>query len=111
MSDALHRMMLQAFLHSLTEEAANKVEQVMADLQQAFPSPQYFEILNSDRFEEFVASFDQFIQAGNSKQTFRFWNSYLDMVEVLLLLLRGKPVAGSQFLVGHWRKNVTEGLG
>ena len=89
MSDALHRMMLQAFLHSLTEEAANKVEQVMADLQQAFPSPQYFEILNSDRFEEFVASFDQFIQAGNSKQTFRFWNSYLDMVEVLLLFLRG----------------------
>ena len=53
MSDALHRMMLQAFLHFLTEEAANKVEQVMADLQQSFPSPQYLEILNSDRFEEF----------------------------------------------------------
>lgn len=89
MSGALHRMRLQAFLHSLTEEAANKVKQVMADLQQSFPSPQYFEILNSDKFEEFVASFDQFIQAGNSKHTFRFWNSYLDMVEVLLLFLRG----------------------
>ena len=56
MSDALHRMRLQAFLHSLMEEAANKVKQVMADLQQSFPSPQYFEILNSDKFEEFVAS-------------------------------------------------------
>ena len=89
MSDALHRMRLQAFLHSLTEEAANKVKQVMADLQQSFPGPQYFEILNSDKFEEFVAFFDQFIQAGNSKHTFRFWNSYLDMVEVLLHFLRG----------------------
>ena len=36
-----------------------------------------------------TASFDQFIQAGNSKHTFRFWNSYLDMVEVLLLFPRG----------------------
>ena len=65
------------------------MKQVMEDLQQSFPSPQYFEILNSDKFEGLVASFDQFIHAGNSKHTFRFWNSYLDMVEVLLLFLTG----------------------
>ena len=36
MSDTLHQMRLQAFLHAITEEAANKVEQALTDLQQAF---------------------------------------------------------------------------
>ena len=89
MADSLHQMMLPAFLDSITEEAANKVERLMADLQEAFPTPQYFEILDSNRFEEFLLSFDLFIQTWESSPTSAYWNSYLDMVEVLLLFLRG----------------------
>ena len=89
MSDALHQLRLDAFMQSVTEEEAQKVKQLMADLQGAFPNPEYRNLLDSDRYAEFEESFHQFLEANKNRPTFQFWNSYLDMVEVLLLFLRG----------------------
>ena len=54
MSDALHEIRLQAFLDSISEQAASKAKRLMADLQKAFPTPQYFEIFESNRLKEFL---------------------------------------------------------
>lgn len=88
MSDALQRMRLETYLHSLAEDDANKVEQLIKELQEAFPFPAYYDIINSERFIEFELSFHKFLETNRNKPTFQFWNSYLDMVENLLLFLR-----------------------
>lgn len=56
---------------------------------QSFPGPQYQELLKGENFQSFLSSYQEFIQVGNKKKTFAFWSSYIDMVEILLLFLRG----------------------
>ena len=68
---------------------AQQTRQLVTDMQKAFPQPEYHNMVSSERFQPFQASFDSFLEANSHKHTFAFWSSYCDMVEILLLFLRG----------------------
>uniref|UniRef100_UPI00358DF722 uncharacterized protein n=1 Tax=Myxine glutinosa TaxID=7769 RepID=UPI00358DF722 len=89
MSDAMQQMLLDAYFESIPEHEAGRVKELLSNLAEAFPDPNYHVILNSDKFKDFKTSFDKFLEASDTKPTFRFWSSYIETVELLLLFIRG----------------------
>ena len=89
MAEALHHMRLETYLQSVSDDDAQQTRQLVTDMQKAFPQPEYHNMVSSERFQQFQASYDSFLEANSHKHTFAFWSSYCDMVEILLLFLRG----------------------
>uniref|UniRef100_UPI00358FFA87 uncharacterized protein n=1 Tax=Myxine glutinosa TaxID=7769 RepID=UPI00358FFA87 len=53
---------------------------------------------------QFATSYSQFIEACNKKQTFGLWSSYIEIVEVILLFLRGTREANWELHLASVRR-------
>lgn len=104
LAEAMHQMRLATYMNSIPEEEAALVRQLTATLSEAFPGQQYEAVLQGDSFQRFMTSYEKFIEAGNKKQTFAFWSSFIEMVEVLLLFLRGTREANWQLHLASIRE-------
>ena len=88
MYEALHRLRWQWFLEKVPETDLGEVEKIMSALKEKFPSQGYKEVVSSPEFRNLCLRYDAFIESKEECPTFRFWSSYLEMVELLLLFLR-----------------------
>ena len=86
--EAMQHMFLTIYLDSIPEKKTEKVKDQKTSLLQSFQGPQYQENLKGENFQSFLSSYEKFIKVGNKKQTFVFWSSYIDTVEILLHVLR-----------------------
>ena len=88
MYEALHRLRWQCFLETITEMELENVETIMSALKEKFPKQNHKEVVLSQQFSSLCHKYDSFIASKEECPTFRFWSSYLEMVEVLLLFVR-----------------------
>ena len=76
MAEALQHMRLETYLQSVSDDDAQQTRQLVTDMQKAFPQPEYHNIVSSERFQQFQASYDSFLEANSRKHTLAFWSSY-----------------------------------
>ena len=89
MSEALHRLRLQAFSGSLDEEDYANAYTVARDLSSNFPRENFQEKLSLEPFMEIIAQYDAFVvRQSESNPTFSLWSTYLEMVGTLLQFIR-----------------------
>ncbi|XP_077972179.1 uncharacterized protein LOC120332986 [Styela clava] len=86
--EALHRLRWQSFLEEISETDYNLVKKVISDLKEHFPSHMYAEVAVSPEYNTVYQKYVGFIKSKSKCPTFRFWSSYLEMIEILLLFLR-----------------------
>ena len=86
--EAMEHMRLEAFLQSATEEEAEQTRSFINKLSEGFPQPNYDEIINSDQSQNVSTAYQKFIDAGKQRETFRYWSTYIDMVQILLQFTR-----------------------
>lgn len=89
MSEALHRLRLQAFLDSLDDEESANVYSVAHDLLNNFPDENFQEKLSSEPFSEIIDQYDDFVvRQSECNPTFSLWSTYLEMIGILLQFIR-----------------------
>ncbi|KAJ8049553.1 hypothetical protein HOLleu_02339 [Holothuria leucospilota] len=81
-------MRIKAYVESLPDDEAASVGQLMADLEKAFPTSKFHELVAGESYHWFQESYNRFINDNRKRHTFDFWSSYIEMVEELLLFLR-----------------------
>jgi len=87
MAGALHRLCWQSFMESVPLEMQEQYRDVISSLQSSFPG-QYVQHVEGASFQAMMNEYDIFITEGNKNATFAFWNSYLEMIEDILLFIR-----------------------
>ncbi len=87
MCEALHRLRRQSYLETLSQDCREAALKVAADLQSAFPEEICQVIIESQVFNTILEGYDKFNKQQESK-TYRFWSSYIEMVEDLLSFIR-----------------------
>lgn len=89
MYEALGRLRFHMFLDSLNGEKKTEIEEFILDLNDKFPSNAFKRLFESDKMNEIEKQFYEYLKKMNeSCKTFRFWSSYIEMVEQLLDLIR-----------------------
>ena len=85
--EALERLRFRAFLIHV----GDKRKDIETMLRQAieFPANAFHNLVSGQDMSELFAEYQQFISAkGEENKTFGFWNSYLEMVHLLLAYIR-----------------------
>ena len=97
MFEALNRFRWKAFVDSCSDDEKLNVFHVAQNLNSVGPTEKIYEVIEQDDFTEVMDMYDSFVQKERSANpTFDLWSSYIDMVQGLLLLLRGTRE-------GNWR--------
>ena len=88
-SEALQRLRWQYFLDNATEDVAITASAMITRLKEAYPHQQFKDVMESEEFNDLMASYEKFIATEIGKNpNFALWSSYIDMVEDLLLFTR-----------------------
>ncbi|XP_033106462.1 uncharacterized protein LOC117108533 [Anneissia japonica] len=87
--EALQRVRLIMFLESLPATEAHKYAKLIVNVKELYTSESFNEMLCSEELNLFMTEYDDFItKQGESCPTFSLWNSYIDMVQILLTFIR-----------------------
>ena len=86
--EALHRLSWTSFLDSLSPEDSAATVALGCELNSAYPTDRFIDIVKSEVFESIVERFNSFVEDSKKNATFAFWYSYLELVHSLLLFIR-----------------------
>ncbi|XP_070548281.1 uncharacterized protein [Ptychodera flava] len=88
-AEAMHRLRFNEFLDSLTEEEHLPVIAYLLDLRDSYPHS-FTDAVNTEEMKQLQQKYTDHIQkCCESNVNYAFWSSYLNMVQLLLLFIRG----------------------
>lgn len=88
-AEGLHRLRLQEYIDQLSEAESLEAATVMQLLQDSFPNT-FLISVQSESVTNFLQQYEDYVAKKCSEnEMYAFWSSYLEMVELLLLFLRG----------------------
>ncbi|XP_028395413.1 uncharacterized protein LOC114519473 [Dendronephthya gigantea] len=91
--EAIYRLVITAFLDSMSVDERNCLEHVVHDMKAAFSNGTFTEFVKSDDVQNFVRKLHEFTsERGGSNPTFGYWLSFLEMVDILLEFVRATRV-------------------
>lgn len=87
--ESLQRIRFISFLDSLPPQERAVCMDVITDMNCAFPD-RVMDVLSADqRFDSMCSKYADFVQRKSTdNETFAFWSSYIDMMQLLLLFVR-----------------------
>ena len=87
--EALQRIRWIYFLDTLPEAEKNAAYHMAVNMQEKFQNKKLQTMINSTEFNQLMNKYKSFIDKCNeTMKTFKFWSSYIAMVENLLLFIR-----------------------
>ena len=90
LAESLQRLRFRAFLESLSQTDERYVHALLCKIADVYPSDEFFTISSSDAFTTLISEYDLFVhRQGELNPTFAFWSSYIEIVQLLLLFIRG----------------------
>ncbi|XP_041466296.1 uncharacterized protein LOC121416845 [Lytechinus variegatus] len=88
--EALERLRWQAYMNSLSDVEYASTYEILSKLQSDFPTFSFTEFVQGEDYQAMVSSYRSFVEQRSAQDpTFALWSSYIEMVEVILLFLRG----------------------
>ncbi|XP_070581426.1 uncharacterized protein [Ptychodera flava] len=88
-AEAMHRLRFNEFLDSLTEEEHLPVIASLLDLRDSYPHS-FIDAVNTEEMKQLQQKYTDHIErCCESNVNYAFWSSYLNMVQLLLLFIRG----------------------
>lgn len=89
MYEALSRLRLENFFSSLDDETNAIYRTLLEALASAYPKPEFLTLLESTALKRFQQHLDNYItEKCSANPTYRFWCSYINMIELLLTFIR-----------------------
>ncbi|KAJ8050587.1 Vesicular integral-membrane protein VIP36 [Holothuria leucospilota] len=89
MCDALCYLQWESYMASLNDDQKGRVQEVMAQLHDAYSTDSLMDYLTAPQYIDMVSSFNTYIEKKiNESATFAFWSCYIQMVENVLQLTR-----------------------
>ena len=86
--DAFLRLQFESYLESLSDQAKAGANDLCQKLKVSFPDT-FYSTTQTEEFKNLIASFNDFIaKRCEVDVNFAFWNSYIDLVELLLTFIR-----------------------
>lgn len=105
--EAMQRMCWKIFLEQLPQEKADFIQEIASELNASFPGNKYDELVNSATFEAVKEEYNSFIsEKSQESPTFKFWISYIEMVDVLLQFVRATREANWELHLSSLRRMI-----
>eukprot|EP00795_Rhopilema_esculentum_P011118 gene11118-19994_t len=89
MYEALIHLLFQAYLETLPLQIQEETQDFIVSMVECYPDNQFSNCVHSPQLESLSKRIEEFSKQESSKHgTFSLWQTYIEMVEILLLFIR-----------------------